>query len=297
MMIKKGDHVFLIDGSGFIFRAFYALPPLSRPSDGLPVGAVHGFCNMLWRLVCNVNYEYNPTHIAVIFDHPGKTFRNDIYPEYKAHRPSVDGDLVSQFPIIRDATKAFNIMSVEMDGYEADDLIATYSRQVAEGDGYCTIVTSDKDMMQLIRPGVVMFDPIKGKNIGPAEVVEKFGLGPEHVIDIQALAGDSVDNIPGVPGVGIKTAAQLISEYGDLDMALVRADEIKQPKRREAMMNFAEQARLSKDLVTLFQYVETTVGLDEMAIKPPIKEDLLAFMAEMEFISMAEKVSTELGWD
>ena len=249
--IVKGSHVYLVDGSGYIFRAFHALPPLTRPSDGLPVGAVHGFCAMLWKLLVETKASEAPTHLAVIFDASEKTFRNEIYQDYKAHRPPAPEELVPQFPLIRDAVRAFNVACLEQFGYEADDLIATYAKHVVDAGGNVTIVSSDKDLMQLVRPGVVMFDGMKNKKIGPDEVVEKFGVLPDKVIDIQSLAGNSTDNVPGVPGIGIKTAAELIKEYGDLDTLLARAGEIKQPKRREKLIEFAGQARISRELVRL----------------------------------------------
>jgi DNA polymerase-1 len=293
--VTKGDHVFLIDGSGYIFRAYHALPPLTRPSDGLPIGAVHGFCQMLWKLLRDANDEYEPTHMAVIFDYSGKSFRNDIYPEYKAHRPPAPEDLVPQFSIIRDATRAFNVACIEKEGFEADDLIATYTRQAVEAGGDVTIVSSDKDMMQLVGPGVVMVDTMKNRRIGPEEVAERFGLGPDKVIEIQALAGDSSDNVPGVPGIGVKTAAQLISEYGDLETLLACAGEIKQTKRRENLIEFADQARISKELVTLRQDVPVDVPLDETGVHDPVADDLLKFMVEMEFSTLTKRVAEALG--
>jgi DNA polymerase-1 len=242
--VGKGSHVYLVDGSGYIFRAFHALPPLTRPSDGLPVGAVHGFCQMLWKLLGDSKLADKPTHVAVVFDHSAKTFRNNIYDQYKANRPPPPEELVPQFPLIRDAVKAFNVACIEQKGYEADDLIATYARQAVEAGGDVTIVSSDKDLMQLIQPGIVMFDGMKNKKIGPDEVREKFGVPPEKVVDVQALAGDSTDNVPGVPGIGVKTAAELINTYEDLDTLLERAEEIKQPKRREKLIEFADQARI-----------------------------------------------------
>ena len=214
-----GDHVVLVDGSTFIFRAYHALPPLTRKSDGLPVGAVSGFCNMLFKLLQDgkgQGIEHPPTHFAVIFDASGRSFRNDIYPEYKAHRPPAPEDLVPQFGLVRQATEAFNIAAIEQLGFEADDLIATYTRQAVEAGAAVTIVSSDKDLMQLIQPGVQMLDTMKSRTIGPDEVQEKFGVAPDKVIDVQSLAGDSVDNVPGVPGIGVKTAAQLIDEFGQL---------------------------------------------------------------------------------
>src|SRR5215510_9439344 len=228
----------------------HALPPLTRPSDGLPVGAVHGFCSMLWKLLQDARRSGGPTHIAVIFDASEKTFRNEIYKDYKAHRPPAPEELVPQFPLIREAVKAFNIACIEQDGFEADDLIATYAKQTLAAAGDVTVVSSDKDLMQLVRPGISMLDTMKNRSISPEQVRERFGVGPERVTDVQALAGDSVDNVPGVPGIGVKTAAELINEYGDLEALLSRAAEIKQPKRRERLTEYAIQARLSLDLVT-----------------------------------------------
>src|SRR4029078_10465421 len=249
--LKSGDHVYLIDGSGYIFRAYHALPPLTRKSDGLPVGAVQGFCNMLWKRMKDMKAGEKPTHLAVIFDKSEQTFRKRIYPDYKAHRPDPPPDLIPQFGLIRQATRAFNVACVEQDDYEADDLIATYARQAAEKAATVLIVSSDKDLMQLVGNGVKLYDTMKEKEIGEAEVLEKFGVAPDRVIDVQALAGDSVDNVPGVPGIGLKTGAQLIAEYGDLETLLTRASEIKQQKRRENLIQYAEQARISKQLVTL----------------------------------------------
>src|SRR5690349_4715144 len=249
--LKTGDHVYLIDGSGYIFRAYHALPPLTRKSDGLPVGAVTGFCNMLWKLMKEMKAAEKPSHLAVVFDKSEQTFRKRIYADYKAHRPDPPADLIPQFGLIRQATRAFNVACVEQDDYEADDLIATYARQAAEIGATVRIVSSDKDLMQLINGKVKLYDTMKDKEIGAAEVLEKFGVAPEKVIDVQALAGDSVDNVPGVPGIGVKTGAQLITEYGSLEALLERASEIKQQKRRENLIQFAEQARLSKRLVTL----------------------------------------------
>ena len=291
----KGSHVYLIDGSGYIFRAFHALPPLTRPSDGLPVGAVHGFCQMLWKLMQDAKAGRGPTHIAVIFDTSKDTFRSDIYPEYKANRPPPPEELVPQFPLIRDAVKAFNIAAVEQDGYEADDLIATYAKQAVEAGGDVTIISSDKDLMQLIRPGIGMLDTMKNKSIGRDEVLEKFGVEPESVVDVQALAGDSVDNVPGIPGIGIKTAAELIREYGDLDSLLARAVEIKQPKRREKLIEFADKARISRELVRLKQDVPLGVELDHLGIRDPEPEPLLGFLREMEFNTLTKRIAEALG--
>jgi DNA polymerase I len=293
--VIKGSHVYLIDGSGYIFRAFHALPPLTRPSDGLPVGAVHGFCAMLWKLIGDSKLADRPTHLAVIFDAGRETFRNAIYPQYKAQRPPPPEELVPQFGLIRDAVAAFNIASIEQDGFEADDLIATYVRDVVAAGGDVTIISSDKDLMQLIQPGVVMFDGMKNKRLGPDEVFEKFGVAPNKVIDVQALAGDSVDNVPGVPGIGIKTAAELIQEYGDLDTLLARAGEIKQPKRREKLIEFAEQARISRQLVTLKADVPVEYPIDRLGIVEPDPDALLGFLRLMEFNTLTTKIAAGLG--
>ncbi len=295
--VGKGSHVYLVDGSGYIFRAFHALPPLTRPSDGLPVGAVHGFCQMLWKLLGDSKLADKPTHVAVVFDHSAKTFRNNIYDQYKANRPPPPEELVPQFPLIRDAVKAFNVACIEQKGYEADDLIATYARQAVEAGGDVTIVSSDKDLMQLIQPGIVMFDGMKNKKIGPDEVREKFGVPPEKVVDVQALAGDSTDNVPGVPGIGVKTAAELINTYEDLDTLLERAEEIKQPKRREKLIEFADQARISRDLVRLAQDVPLTTPLDEIGVHDPVPEALLAFLRSMEFSTLTRRIAEALGAD
>ncbi|MCK5549405.1 MAG: DNA polymerase I, partial [Hyphomicrobiaceae bacterium] len=293
--IAKGSHVYLIDGSGYIFRAFHALPPLTRPSDGLPVGAVHGFCAMLWKLLRESKASEAPTHIAVIFDAARENFRNDIYEDYKANRPPPPEELVPQFPLIRDAVKAFNVACVEQEGYEADDLIATYAREVVDDGGDVTIISSDKDLMQLVRPGVVMFDGMKNKTFSRDEVIEKFGVPPDKVIDVQSLAGDSTDNVPGVPGIGVKTAAELINEYGDLDTLLERASEIKQPKRRERLIEFADQARLSRELVTLRDDVATTVPADALGVHDPDPSTLLAFLQSMEFSTLTRRIAEALG--
>jgi DNA polymerase-1 len=293
--IIKGSHVYLIDGSGYIFRAFHALPPLTRPSDGLPVGAVHGFCAMLWKLLRESKASEAPTHIAVIFDAGAVTFRNEIFDKYKANRPPPPEELVPQFPLIRDAVKAFNVACLEQDGYEADDLIATYAKDIVANGGDVTVVSSDKDLMQLVRPGVVMFDGMKSKKIGRDEVMEKFGVPPDKVIDVQSLAGDSVDNVPGVPGIGVKTAAELINEYGDLDALLERAGEIKQPKRREKLIEFADQARLSRDLVRLKDDVPVEVGIDALGVHDPDPQTLLGFLRAMEFNTLTKRIAEKLG--
>ena len=295
--IGTGDHIYLIDGSAYIFRAYHALPPLSRPSDGLPVGAIHGFSQMLWKLMQDTSDVERPSHLAVILDYSGKSFRNDIYPDYKANRPPPPEDLVPQFPIIRDAVRAFNVTCVEKEGFEADDLIATYARLAAEAGAGVTIVSSDKDLMQLITPSIEMFDTMKNRRIGEAQVHEKFGIGPDRVIDLQALAGDSSDNVPGVPGIGVKTAAQLINEYGDLDAILAAADGIQQKKRRENLIEFADQARLSRDLVTLRQDVDIDVPIEDMAVHKPVTDELMAFLSEMEFTKLAARIASALDVD
>ena len=280
-------HLTLIDGSGFIFRAYHALPPMNRP-DGTPVNAVYGFTTMLMKLI----EDEEPDHIAVIFDKGRKTFRNDIYPDYKANRPPPPDDLIPQFAIIRDATRALGLASVAKEGFEADDLIATYARHAREAGVRVTIVSSDKDLMQLVGPGVTMRDPMSNRLIGPAEVEEKFGVGPDRVVDVQALAGDSTDNVPGVPGIGVKTAALLIREYGDLETLLERAGEIKQPKRRQALTEQADAARMSLDLVTLRDDVEVEVPISTFAHAAPEAEVLLAFLKEQAFRSLTAKVES-----
>ena len=267
--VAKGDHVYLVDGSGYIFRAYHALPPLTRPSDGLPVGAVHGFCGMLWKLLRETGELSPPTHLAVIFDYSARTFRNDLFDGYKANRPELPEDLIPQFPLIRDAVKAFNVACIEMEGYEADDLIATYAIQALQAGADVTIVSSDKDLMQLVRPGIRMYDTMKNKVIGEVEVLERFGVPPSKVIEVQALMGDSTDNVPGVPGIGVKTAALLINEYGDLDTLLARAGEIKQQKRRESLITYADQARLSRTLVILDSNVPLEVPIEATGVRQP----------------------------
>ena len=295
--VQPGDHVFLVDGSSYIFRAYHALPPLTRKSDSLPVGAVAGFCNMLWKLLVDADAGVKPTHIAVVFDKSEHTFRNELYDQYKAHRAEAPEDLVPQFGLIRAAVKAFNVASIEQAGFEADDLIATYAREAVAAGADVTIVASDKDLMQLIEPGVIMLDTMKNKRIGAEEVVERFGVPPEKVIDVQALAGDSVDNIPGVPGIGVKTAAQLITEYGDVETLLERAGEIKQPKRRESLQTFADQARLSKKLVTLDDHVPLDVPLAELAVRERDGPLLVAFCKALEFTTLTRRVAEALGAD
>jgi len=286
---KKPDHVYLIDGSGFIFRAYYALRIAPR-SDGTPINAVLGFCNMLYKLLEDSRDGDQPSHVAVIFDTARKTFRNDIYPEYKANRDAPPEDLIPQFSMIRDAVKAFNVPSIELAGYEADDLIATYAKQAKEKGAAVTIVSADKDLMQLVGEGVDMLDTMKNRRIGPDEVVEKFGVGPEKVVDVQSLSGDSTDNVPGIPGIGPKTAAELINQYGDLDNLLSHAEEIKQPKRRESLIEKADMARISRELVRLKNDVPVPVPLDDMTVRHFDPDKLMPFLDEMEFKQLKERV-------
>jgi DNA polymerase-1 len=289
--LGKGDHVFLVDGSSYIFRAYHALPPLNRKSDGLQVNAVLGFCNMLWKLLREMPEDNRPTHLAIIFDKSEITFRNKIYPDYKAHRPPAPDDLIPQFAFIREAVRAFDLPCLEQAGFEADDLIATYVREACERGATATIVSSDKDLMQLVTDCVTMYDTMKDRRIGIAEVIEKFGVPPAKVVEVQALAGDSTDNVPGVPGIGIKTAAQLIVEYGDLEQLLFRAGEIKQPKRREALIENAEKARISRQLVLLDAHVKLDVPLDELAVHEPDARKLIAFLKAMEFSTLTRRVA------
>ncbi|MBC6436714.1 MAG: DNA polymerase I [Rhodobacteraceae bacterium] len=293
----KGHHLHLVDGSAFIFRAYHALPPLTRKSDGLPIGAVSGFCNMLHKMIEANTGPDAPTHAAVVFDKGSHTFRNVIYDQYKANRDEMPEDLRPQIPLTREATRAFNIACLELEGYEADDIIATLARQACAAGGRCTIISSDKDLMQLVGGGVEMFDVMKNTRIDSAGVEAKFGVGPDKVIDVQALAGDSVDNIPGAPGIGIKTAAHLIQEYGGLEELLDRASELKQLKRREALINFADQIRLSKRLVTLDVNTPIDVTLEALEVKAPEPEALMAFLSEMEFRTLTRRIAEHLGID
>ena len=296
--MKKGDHLFLVDGSGYIFRAYHALPPLTRKSDGLPIGAVSGFCNMLWKLMRdarNTDVGVTPTHFAVIFDYSSKTFRNALYPEYKANRSEPPEDLVPQFGLIRHATRAFDLPCIEMEGYEADDLIATYARLACEAGGDTTIISSDKDLMQLVGETVSMYDPMKDREIRVPEVVEKWGVPPAKMVDLQALTGDSIDNVPGVPGIGAKTAAQLLEEYGDLDTLLARAGEIKQQKRRENLLAHAEAARVSRELVRLKDDVPDVPALETLVLNPPNGPKLIGFLKAMEFASLIRRVAEATG--
>jgi len=294
MAFGKGNHLHLIDGSAFIFRAYHALPPLTRKSDGMPVGAVAGFCNLLWGELTTTRSQEAPTHLAVIFDAGSKTFRNEIYPAYKANRPELPEDLRPQFAFTREATRAFNVPCIEVEGYEADDIIATLARRAAEAGGTVTIISSDKDLMQLIGNGVDMLDPMKNKRLGPDEVFEKFGVAPNRVVDVQSLAGDSVDNVPGAPGIGIKTAALLIQEYGDLDTLLARAGEIKQPKRREALVENAELIRISRQLVSLDAHMPLELPLETLELKAPEAATILGFLKTMEFQTLTKRVADKL---
>ncbi|MFO7919304.1 MAG: DNA polymerase I [Nioella sp.] len=295
MAFGKGHHLHLVDGSGFIFRAYHALPPLTRKSDGLPIGAVSGFCNMMFKQIEANEGPDAPTHVAVIFDHSGKTFRNDLYDKYKANRPPAPEDLVPQFPLTREATRAFNIACIEVENYEADDIIATLARQAREAGGRVTIISSDKDLMQLVGGGVEMLDAMKSLRIDREGVEAKFGVGPDRVVDVQALAGDSVDNVPGAPGIGVKTAALLINEYGDLDTLLEQAETIKQPKRRQTLIDHADQIRLSKQLVQLDDQVPMEVTLDDLDLRAPKPEELLDFLAQMEFRTLSKRIAAQLG--
>ena len=292
MSFGKGHHLHLIDGSAFIFRAYHALPPLTRKSDGLPVGAVAGFCNMLWKYIEEARGDDAPTHAAVVFDHSAKTFRNEIYGDYKANRPAPPEDLRPQFPLTREATRAFNVACIEVQDFEADDIIAALACQARDAGGRVTIISSDKDLMQLVGDGVEMLDPIKNKRIGRDEVFEKFGVWPEKVTDVQALAGDSIDNVPGAPGIGIKTAAQLITEFGDLETLLARAEEIKQPKRRQTLIDHADNIRISKRLVTLdCCCAPADLTLDSLEVREPEAPKLLDFLSEMQFRTLAHRVA------
>src|SRR5436305_6564019 len=294
---QQGDHVFLVDGSSYIFRAYHALPPLNRKTDGLQVNAVLGFCNMLWKLLRDMKPEERPTHLAVIFDKSEKTFRNEMYADYKAHRPEPPDDLRPQFAFIREAVRAFDIPCLEQLGYEADDLIATYVREACELGATATIVGSDKDLMQLVNDCVIMYDTMKDRRIGIPEVIEKFGVPPGKLVEVQALIGDSTDNVPGVPGIGIKTAAQLIGEHGDLETLLACAGQIKQEKRRQALIEHAEKARLSKKLVTLDAHVKLEVPLAELAVHDPDYQRLIAFLKAMEFTTLTRRVAEFAGID
>ena len=284
--LKKTDHFYLIDGSGYIFRAYYALPPLSRKSDGLPTGAVSGFCSMLFKLLEDSRSDdsiHKPTHFAVIFDSAKKNFRNDIYSDYKANRTEAPEDLAPQFEYIRKAVKAFNLPSIELINYEADDLIATYTKQIIDAGAKVTVISSDKDLMQLVSDKTRLYDPMKNKVLGEKEVFDKFGVKPNQVIDVQSLAGDSSDNIPGVPGIGVKTAAELINKYATLDVLLKNIEKIPQTKRRETLLTNKDKAILSKQLVTLKDDVPVKETPQSFIMKPVDKNKLFDFLREMEF--------------
>src|SRR5881394_79827 len=293
--VKAGDHVFLVDGSSYIFRAYHALPPLNRKSDGLQVNAVLGFCNMLWKLLREMPPDNQPTHLAIVFDKSEYTFRNKLYADYKAHRAPAPEDLIPQFALIREAVRAFDLPCLEQVGFEADDLIATYVREACERGATATIVSSDKDLMQLVTDCVTMYDTMKDRRIGIPEVIEKFGVPPEKVVEVQALIGDSSDNVPGVPGIGVKTAAQLIGEFGDLETLLARASEIKQDKRRQTLIDNAEKARISKVLVTLDQNVKLEVPVEDLAVHEPDYKHLVAFLKAMEFNTLTRRVAEKSG--
>ena len=296
--IQKTDHFYVIDGSGYIFRAYYALPPLTRKSDGLPVGAVSGFCSMLFKLLEDSKSSENlqkPTHFAVIFDAARKTFRNEIYSDYKANRSEAPDDLAPQFEYIRKSVVAFNLPSIDLPNYEADDLIATYAEKILAKGAKVTIVSSDKDLMQLYKKNVRLFDPMKNKFITSEDIEAKFGVGPEKVIDVQSLAGDSSDNVPGVPGIGVKTAAELINKYGTLEKLLDSANEIKQNKRRETLLNNKDKAIISKKLVTLMKDAPVERKIEEFKLKEINKDKLYKFLREMEFNRLLSSVISTYG--
>ena len=296
--IKKTDHFYLVDGSGYIFRAYYALPPLSRKSDGLPTGAVSGFCSMLFKLLEDVRSDDSknkPTHFAVIFDSARKNFRNEIYSEYKANRAEAPDDLAPQFEYIRKSVEAFNLPSIELINYEADDLIATYAKTITEAGAKVTVISSDKDLMQLVSNKIRLFDPMKSKVIGEKEVIEKFGVKPEQVIDVQSLAGDSSDNVPGVPGIGIKTAAELINKYKTLENLLKKASDIPQNKRRETLLSNKDKAMISKQLVTLKNDVPLKNDATSFIIKDINKDKLYEFLREMEFNRLLSQAISYYG--
>ena len=297
-LIKKTDHFYLIDGSGYIFRAYYALPPLSRKSDGLPTGAVNGFCIMLHKLLEDSRSDdskYKPTHFVVIFDSARKNFRNEIYKDYKANRTETPEDLAPQFEYIRKSVEAFNVTSTEMLNYEADDLIATYTDKIIKKGAKVTIVSGDKDLMQLVKPGVRLYDPMKSRVLGNKEVKEKFGVEPSKVVDVQALAGDSSDNVPGVPGIGIKTAAELINKYKSLETLLEKAHEIPQNKRRETILENKNKAILSRKLVELKNDVPVKQKIETFTLKKINKEKLYDFLREMEFNRLLSQVISRYG--
>ena len=296
--IKKTDHFYLVDGSGYIFRAYYALPPLTRKSDGLPTGAVSGFCSMLFKLLEDSKSDNNlqkPTHFAVIFDAARKTFRNEIYSDYKANRSEAPDDLIPQFEYIRKSVLAFNLPSIDLINYEADDLIATYTEQILDKGAKVTIVSSDKDLMQLYKKEVRLYDPMKNKFISQEDILNKFGVDSKKVIDVQALAGDSSDNVPGVPGIGVKTAAELINKYGTLEKLLKNAQEIKQNKRRETLIDNRDKAIISKKLVTLKKDVPVDRKIEEFKLQKINKDKLYKFLREMEFNRLLSSTISAYG--
>ncbi|WP_332059947.1 DNA polymerase I [Bartonella sp. CB74] len=298
--MKTKDHLFLVDGSGYIFRAYYALPPLKRKKDGLPVGAVAGFCNMLWKLLCDardIDSGAVPTHFAVIFDYSSDTFRKQIYPQYKANRADPPEDLIPQFSLIRQATKAFNLPCIEKKGFEADDLIATYAQLATKAGAKTTIISSDKDLMQLVDTHVSLYDGMKDKYIGISEVIEKWGVTPEKMVDLQALTGDTTDNVPGIPGIGPKIAAQLLEQFGSLDLLLQRVAEVKQTKRRENIQAYSEQAKISRELVRLKKDVPVDNDLDDFILKPQDGPRLITFLKAMEFTTLTRRVAEATACD
>ena len=296
--IKKTEHFYLIDGSGYIFRAYYALPPLTRKSDGLPVGAVSGFCNMLFKLLedaKSVDNDERPTHFAVIFDSARKNFRNEIYSDYKANRSDAPDDLIPQFDYIRKSVLAFNLPSIEQINYEADDLIATYVEQIKKAGAKATIVSSDKDLLQLHGKNTRIFDPMKNKFLGIEDIKQKFGVNPEKIIDVQSLAGDTSDNVPGVPGIGVKTAAELINSFGNLEELLKNAHTIKQNKRRQTLLENKDKAIVSKKLVTLKNDVPVKDKLEDFILKNVDKDKLYKFLREMEFNRLLSSAISTYG--
>ncbi|WP_332065237.1 DNA polymerase I [Bartonella sp. CB189] len=298
--MKAKDHLFLVDGSGYVFRAYYALPPLKRKKDGLPVGAVAGFCNMLWKLLCDARSTVSgvvPTHFAVIFDHSSDTFRKKIYPQYKANRMAPPEDLIPQFSLIREATKAFNLPCIEKKGFEADDLIATYTQLATKVGAKTTIISSDKDLMQLVNDNVSLYDDMKDKHIGVSEVIEKWGVTPEKMVDLQALTGDTADNVPGIPGIGPKIAAQLLEQFGSLEALLQRVVEIKQTKRRENIQAYSEQVKISRELVRLKIDVPVDNNLDDFILEPQDGPRLISFLKAMEFTTLTRRVAKETDCD
>ncbi|UNF37091.1 DNA polymerase I [Bartonella krasnovii] len=298
--MKATDHLLLVDGSGYVFRAYYALPPLKRKKDGLPIGAVAGFCNMLWKLLCdarNTETGIIPTHFAVIFDYSSDTFRKQIYPQYKANRSEPPEDLIPQFALIRQATKAFNLPCIEKEGFEADDLIATYATLATKVGAKTTIISSDKDLMQLVNKHVSLYDGMKDKHIGVSEVIEKWGVFPEKMIDLQALIGDATDNVPGIPGIGPKIAAQLLNQFDSLDLLLQRVTEVKQTKRRENIQAYSEQVKISRELVRLKTDVPIDSDLDDFILEPQDGPRLISFLKAMEFSTLTRRVAEATSCD